>query len=435
MAFEGKLVKSRRKVQFSNEQKTTFTPKRLQFATQMTAGQTDIVLTSLVAPPGMPGFTSSSTPDLLSAHIYSYKSNVTLTRSDGSLIIPYMEYLIIDDQTIRLLTPAALGTVVYGTIEAASSSGVTSVDGFNIIATGQLGLGSTDVVVGMPFKLFANPSSQIGSVLVFRNGRLMLRNDGNVTAGPAVTVGNYQELPTGVGLTNTIRFNRPGGTLTDGNLETYTIVSNGIVALQPTEGILAVLDSLGGQMDQVIAVLAAVSGNPTSFFQANPNQVDLRVFGNRVIALEEPEDNEVYVYALPAVYASGGNFIPTFGITGKNSGTAITYLRDTVNGDTFTVNQDGVYSFVGCLGYSATANILGFSKNSNQLNQNITTINPINVMSMTVNGPPNSEANVVFIGRLKKGDVVRMHMTGASLSTNSTSFGTDQFVRCCKVGN
>lgn len=344
MAFEGKLVKSRRKAVFANEQKTTYTPKRLQFAHQMAMGDTDINLTALVAPVSMPGFASSSTPDLLSGHIYTYKNNLTLMRSDGSALIPYMEYLVISDSLIRLLSPAQAGTVVYGTIEA-PSSGTVSVDGFNIIATGQLTVGQTDVAVGTPFQLFKNPSSQIGSVLVFRNGRLMLRNDGNITSGPSVTVGNYQEVPTGVGLTNVISFNRPGVTLSDGSLETYTVVSNGIVALQPTDGILAILDSIGGQMDQVIAVLAAVSGQPTSFFQSNPNQVDLRSFGDRVIALEDVSEQHCR-------FGSGG--AASFGSvnTGAyiwsniviNVGDAITPVVDTALGSYFLINETGLYS-------------------------------------------------------------------------------------------
>lgn len=343
MAFEGKLVKSRRKAVFANEQKTTYTPKRLQFAHQMAMGDTDIDLTALIQPISMVGFTSSSTPDLLSGHIYTYKQNLTLARSDGSQLIPYLEYIIVSDKLIRLLSPAQAGTVVYGTIEA-PSSGTVSVDGFNIIATGQLGVGQIDVVVGTPFQLFKNPSSQIGAVLVFRNGRLMLRNDGNITADPSVTTGNYQEFPTGVGLTNVIRFDRPGVLLGDGSQETYTIVSNGIVALQPTDGILAILDSLGGQMDQVIAVLAAVSGQPESFFQANPNQVDLRTFGNRVIALEDLDEQR-------ARFTPGANSFGSINTGAWNwtsvafsVGSDVTPVLDTALGAYFLINKTGIYA-------------------------------------------------------------------------------------------
>ena len=283
MAFEGKLVKSRRKKQFNNERNTSFAPKRLEFAHQMNAGDTDINLNALVLPVSMPGFTNSSTPDLIAAHIYAYKSNLSLKRSDGGDLIPYMEFKVIDDNTIRLTTPALAGTVVYGTINTSPSSGTIAVDGFQIVATGSLGLGQTDVTVGMPFQLFANSSQQIGSVLVFRNGKLMLRNDTNMAGG----TGNYFELPSGIGVSNSIRFNRAGVTLDDGSLETFMVISNGVVALQPTASMFGVLDALGGQMDKVIQVLAAVSGNPENFFQANPNQVDLRIFGDRVIALED----------------------------------------------------------------------------------------------------------------------------------------------------
>jgi hypothetical protein len=300
----------------------------------------------------MPGFVNPSTPDLLMAHIYTYKSNVTLTRSDGSTIIPYLEYIIVSDTVIRLLTPASAGTILFGTIEAPSANltaaggnAVSSVDGFNIIATGELGVGQTDVNVGSPFQLFANPSSQIGSVLVFRNGKLMLRNDGNITAGPLVTTGNYQEIPSGIGLTNVIRFDRPGITLDDGSLETYTVVSNGLVALAPTESILAITSSMGAQLDLIIQVLAYVSGQPTSFFQGGPNNVDVRVFGDRVTALEDVTEQHCR-------FGSGG--AASFGSTNIatyvwsniaiNVGTAITPVVDTALGSYFLINETGLYS-------------------------------------------------------------------------------------------
>jgi hypothetical protein len=360
MAFEGKLVKSRRKTPFGAASSSTFAPKTLQFATQMTAGQTDINLTSLTVPSSMPGFINASTPDLLMAHIYAYKNNLTLTRSDGSLLIPYLEYIVVSDTVIRLLTPAQAGTIVYGTINnpgggtvtAVGGNAVSSIDGFNIIASGQLAVGQTLVPVGSPFQLFANPSSQIGSVLVFRNGRLMLRNDGNATASPSVTSGNYQEVPSGIGLTNSIAFDRPGVLLQDGSLETYAIVSNGLVALAPTDSVLAITDAIGGQLDLIIEVLSAVSGMPVSFFQGSPNQVDLRVFGNNVLTLQE----EIQEFVAPtedhARFGSGG--AASFGSvnTGTyiwsniviNIGDAITPVVDNALGSYFLINETGLYS-------------------------------------------------------------------------------------------
>ena len=54
----------------------------------------------------------------------------------------------------------------------------------------------------------------------------------------------------------------------------------------PTDSLLAQMQNVAGQLDQIIPALAAVTGLPESTFQAAPNDVDLLNFGLRMTALE-----------------------------------------------------------------------------------------------------------------------------------------------------
>lgn len=144
--------------------------------------------------------------------------------------------------------------------------------------------------------------------------------------------------------------------------------------------------------------------------------------------------SEVMAYA-HSYGSAGGNKILTFGFVGSNLGSAITYVQDLVNGDRFIINEDGVYTFILNSGYVATANILGISKNASSLTTGITNLPVAEAIAMAVNGGANSEENAVFAGPLKAGDIIRAHMTGATLSTASAGAANDQFMRCCKTSN
>ena len=70
-------------------------------------------------------------------------------------------------------------------------------------------------------------------------------------------------------------------------------------------------------------------------------------------------NQELWVYN--ATNASGGNDSVTFASTQLSTGTNITYLRDAVNGDKFTLTVGGIYA--ASLTYSSNTGVFGITYN------------------------------------------------------------------------
>lgn len=105
-------------------------------------------------------------------------------------------------------------------------------------------------------------------------------------------------------------------------------------------------------------------------------------------------------------------------------GTDITYTHDTVNGDKFTVNTNGVYSITTNFSSAADSN-QGISRNTTGLN---TDISVLAVLSERLNCVRAGNAsgvgqilNSTWTGYLVAGDVIRAHGDGTSANINAVS--------------
>lgn len=100
------------------------------------------------------------------------------------------------------------------------------------------------------------------------------------------------------------------------------------------------------------------------------------------------------------------------------------YVKDSINGDYVEATSNGQFSFN--FGYDSNALAsttygIGFSKNSNQLNVQLNSINQANVLAMGYFG---DVPYISWTGILEKGDKVRLHDInhGASAGTSFSSF-------------
>lgn len=150
-----------------------------------------------------------------------------------------------------------------------------------IVATGTLAAGQTDFGTSLAFPVNQYPTQQVGAVLVYLDGQLLLRNVGNATAAPTAD-GNYQEVDAGNGFSILIRLNQADPL----NARTYTIVSNGFTVAQPTSVYQSQIQTLQTQQDVMASTLADVAGVSTTAFYAVPNDTTRLTFTNRVTALE-----------------------------------------------------------------------------------------------------------------------------------------------------
>jgi hypothetical protein len=216
----------------------------------------------------------------------------------------YLSYDVASNSQINFTGfTAEEGEIFIGYLDYKPVSSQLIVDGKAISVTGELAVGVTDFSVGTPFEVAKYPSAQVGAVMVFRNGVLQARNSDNSST---TLDGNYYEIDSGDGLGSVIRFNTAPAIQADG----IVVVSNGLLIERPTGSIMAEVESLAGQIDAMIPALAAATGLAESAFQAAPNNVDLRTFGNQVIDHEERIDDLEDANSVK-LYMSATQSIPT----------------------------------------------------------------------------------------------------------------------------
>ncbi len=271
-----------RKKDFAESKSSSIGYKKLMFAHKATLGDTQISLSSLSLPSEMAslGFTNPTVGELTGAQLFAYKNNLTLTSSARGQLIQGLSYTVDSSTKITLQGFTALENEIFvGVIDGNVRSGLQVVDAAPLVATGTISVGVADFNVGQPFTVNQYPSAQVGAVTVFRNGVQQFRNSGNSST---VLDGNYYEVNAGSGLGVIIRFNNAPTINTDNIL----VVSTGLISVRPDGSMLATIENLQGQLDQVIPTVADLAGVPQTNFRAAPNNVDLKAFGDRVLAAE-----------------------------------------------------------------------------------------------------------------------------------------------------
>lgn len=280
MSSLGKGTRSIRKKDLQTQKSIGVGVKKLVFYHKANSGDTTIDLTSLSMPSELStlGKTNPSAAAIAGARIYFFQDNFTLISSLKGVLMPG-SYVVTSSTQIQLQYTAAANEIFIGYVDNIIQTGLRAVDARVTPVTTTLAVGSTDVTYGDPFVTNLYPTQQIGAVMVFRNGKLQMRNTNNATASLTAD-GNYQEVPT-VGATgNLIRFNIPAP---GPSADSIIIVSNGALVERPTDSQMAFIETLAGQINSMVPVLADTAGVPTSTFGSNPSSVDLRTFGDTVV--------------------------------------------------------------------------------------------------------------------------------------------------------
>jgi hypothetical protein len=102
------------------------------------------------------------------------------------------------------------------------------------------------------------------------------------TNNSAITLdGNYYEVNNGSGTGQVIRFNNAPS----GQDDSILVVSNGLLAYNPDGSALQQIEVLAGKIDAMVPTLADLAGVPETNFQAIPSNVDLKSFGDTVLAI------------------------------------------------------------------------------------------------------------------------------------------------------
>lgn len=246
--------------------------------------QTIINLTSLTSPSASEAKNySAPNPSLLaSINVFELQDNVTVKSSLRGELLQNVSFVVSGASTIELQFEAEENEILEITIDNVARTGATLVDARPIVVTGTLLAGQTDFNVGEPFKVNEFPLAQHGVGLVMIDNQPMYRNTNNQAPGPGVT-GDYYEVHAGGGLGTIIRFNTPDLV----NDRTVSFISVGALVERPLGSQMALVEAVQGQIDAMIPTLAALAGVDETDFQAQPNNVDLKAFGDRVLSLEQ----------------------------------------------------------------------------------------------------------------------------------------------------
>lgn len=289
MSITGKASLSLKKTDLIGQKIGASGQRKVVFAHKAVAGETGINLSSLTTPTEFSsvGFTQPSPALLAAANLKFFRNNLTLISSVRGILQDYASYTVNNSTQINFTDSfgTALDNEIFtGIIDAVPRNDLVGVDSTSILASGTLTAGTVQFNVGSAFKVNANPSTQIGEIAVYLDGRIQFRNVGNATAAPGAD-GNYQEIDNGSSYGTIIEFNEVDII----NNRAVIIIGTGISVIRPNGSLVQELESLAGQLDAMIPTLAAVAGVPESTFQSAPNNVDLKTFGDRVLSLENTE--------------------------------------------------------------------------------------------------------------------------------------------------
>jgi hypothetical protein len=148
----------------------------------------------------------------------------------------------------------------------------------------------------------------------------------------------------------------------------------------------------------------------------------------RALAVAPLGDHEVVVNN-GAGLGSTNSAIRRFGTLQSSVGTAITYASSATLGDSFTVNETGIYAIT-YVDLETTGSGFGISVNSNQLTtgaSNITATTRVAFARPT----GGAAASTTAVVKLTSGDVVRAHAAPGGTYTNSAA---DNAFRIKKIG-
>lgn len=277
-----------------------------------TAGDASINLTALSLPTEMSsaGYSNPTVQTLLAADLTFYRDNLALISSARGYLQPGLSYNV--SSSTNLVFSDSFGTALADEIftiiiDPVAKSGTEFVDGVALPVTGSLAAGTQDFNIGVPFEANKFPTTQMGVYQVFYDGVLQSRNVGNATADPSAD-GNYQEVAGTGGLASLIRFN----VIDEDNAHDIKCIPVGLMIERPSGSMRAELERQQGQINKIVEVLSDVSGSPESTFTAAPSEVDLKTFGDRVLAMESNR----------ARIDQDNNWTAVQGLIGRTDGTA-----------------------------------------------------------------------------------------------------------------
>jgi hypothetical protein len=402
MAITGNNTLSIRKKDLANQKSIAVGFKRTVFAHKAGAGETGISVGNLVTPTELSGmgFTQPTFSEIASGQMKAFRNNVKIVSSSKGLLMDFLSYNIKSATEIEWVGFTADQDEIFVVeIDHNARTGVRMVDAAPLVATGVLAAGSQDFSVGMPFAINKYPAMQVGAVTVYEDGVQVYRNTGNATATPSAD-GNYQEIDAGNGYGSLIRFNT-----TEAYDRNITVISTGLLVEKPNDSQLAEIEAVQGQVDRLVETVAALAGVPETDFQAAPSQIQLKQFGDRVLAMEQNrariDTTNAWTFPQPLVGVTNGTSAAA-GEIGEYQyqSRVLSAAVGITTGTTANVTaapitlQPGEYVIAGVVGFQAAA-----TTTVTQWNVSINTISAALALSDTIAAPAADGTTRIEIAR------------------------------------
>jgi hypothetical protein len=257
------------------------------------------------------------------------------------------------------------------------------------------------------------------------NGMRIYGNVGYAGAGTSGQTGKWEIF---VGKNKNIEFNfyrttgRSGGVNVDQSWYDSggTSVVTGILqGYDPVTGV-ATLDgmfALGTNEGEARAAGYALGSGTSGSSGVDDVYFDITVSENALMVGVDSVRSEVRVLGVSG-YGSSGTTTRRFTTVNTNTGSAITYASDATNGDTFTINQDGIYAINYGDQFNAGANF-GITLNSSSTSTATSSLAQSEVLAYAVESTANDCRPVSWTGFLPAGSVIRAQTSGTAVGSQT----------------
>lgn len=253
--------------------------RNVVFYHKATLGDLSINLLSLSMPSAeMPTASQATVDEISGAKLLINKKNLDLISSSKGKLIQDLDYIVIDSYTISLVGPyigvgAEPDEIFVGTINSAPISDLVVASAKSVVKTYELAIGNTILNLGREYQVGANVNESIGSIKVYVNGILALRDV------------DYTEVDSGSGYGTTIQF-----TAAPISLPHEIVVDFGVMSITDNNAIGAI-ENLAGSIKKIADDLSVVAGTTASdYYSASPSEVERRTFGDTILELDSKYD-------------------------------------------------------------------------------------------------------------------------------------------------
>lgn len=291
MSGIAKGTKSKRKREASTD-RSIAVPRvsDVPFMHQASAGDTGFNLAALTIPDDSGSFLNPSSSQIQSLTQAGLRGSLELHNGEGKILAPGVSYEVSGLQINFIGFIALEGEIFYGVVKNAPRNNTSFMDGTQVLAMGFLPVGETQFNIGQQFKWNHNSTMRVGAVRVERNRAPQYRNSDNLTNG--LLDGDFAEIRAGTSQFSTlIQFN-DAGVLLPGNLLEFVVVYGTQVFVDRESGSLrSEVEVQASQVLRIAETVAALAGVPlTDFLTANPSAVQLKQFGDLILALQSAQN-------------------------------------------------------------------------------------------------------------------------------------------------